>query len=437
MTATSEGDLILLRAKWLLPITAPPIQDGAVLVKGDHIIAVGKFSDLSSNPASVRLEFPDGILVPGFVNPHTHLENTHFAGVIRKPLPFNKWLLQMVRLVRSQSFEDALVAARDGIKQLVKFGVTCVGEFSRLGASFIALREAKLRGVVFKEFICLDDDETEKHLRELNEWLEASKPEGNSLLSAALGPHAPYTVTPFAFKRVLELAERRNLRLCTHAAESLHERKLIEQRKGVWRWWLSKVLRDAPLGLSPIRYLEWLGVLHSKTLLVHCVQVDDTDVTILAERKVWVVHCPRSNSNLRVGTMPLAKMLSAGINVCLGTDGLASVDSLSPLDEIRFAIKLAREHPQIYPALPPDRWLRMVTLDAAAALGLDKLVGSLERGKQADIAVFRIGLQIEDPFEALLCGAKEAALTMVAGKVINADSEIICRSYAVGCRGGC
>lgn len=123
--------------------------------------------------------------------------------------------------------------------------------------------------------------------------------------------------------------------------------------------------------------------------------------------------------------MPLAKMLSAGINVCLGTDGLASVDSLSPLDEIRFAIKLAREHPQIYPALPPDRWLRMVTLDAAAALGLDKLVGSLERGKQADIAVFRIGLQIEDPFEALLCGAKEAALTMVAGKVINADSELI------------
>jgi len=164
--------------------------------------------------------------------------------------------------------------------------------------------------------------------------------------------------------------------------------------------------------------------LHPETLLVHCVQVDDTDIAVLAERKVWVAHCPRSNSNLKVGVMPLAKMLSVGVKVCLATDGLASVESLSPLDEVRFALKLAREHHEVYPSLPLERWLRMVTLDAAAGLGVDKFVGSLERGKQADIAVFRFGLRPSDPLEALMLGAKEAALTMVAGKVVNTEGEL-------------
>ncbi|MCX7642495.1 MAG: amidohydrolase family protein [Armatimonadetes bacterium] len=424
MPEAGRHNSILLRARWVLPIAAPPIRDGAVLVRGDRIIAVGKISDLSDRNASVRLYFPDGILTPGLVNPHTHLENTRFVNSIKRPQPFNKWLFQMVRLVRSQSLEDALAAAGDGVKQLVKYGVTCVGEFSRLGASFIALREAKMRGIVFKELICLNDKETEKRLEELSGWIESARSQVSSLLSVAVGPHAPYTVTPLAFRRVLELAEKRNLLLCTHAAESHSERKFVERREGIWRWWLGGVLRDAPLGLSPIRYLDWLGILQPNTLLVHCVQVDETDISVLRERKVWVVHCPRSNANLKVGTMPLAKMLSAGVRVCLATDGLASVDSLSPLDEIRFAIELAQEHPKIYPSLSPDRWLRMVTLDSAAALGLDKFVGSLERGKQADIAVFRAGSQAEDPFEALLFGAREATLTMVAGKVIGGEVEV-------------
>lgn len=419
-----EHILTLLRAGWLLPISAPPIQDGAVLVRGDRIIAVGKFREMTTETVSVLLEFPDGILMPGFVNPHTHLENTLFANKIKREQPFDKWLLQMVRLVRSQSFGDALASSMEGVKELVKFGVTCVGEFSRLGASFIALQEAKLRGVVFKEFICLDDGEAERQLVELKNWLETVEPDRDPLLNVALGPHAPYTVTPLAFKKVLELAEKQNFRLCIHAGESPFERKFVEQREGVWRWWLGGVLRNAPLGLPPIRYLDWLGVLKPETLLVHCVQVDDADIAVLAERKVWVAHCPRSNANLRVGTMPLTKMLSKGVNVCLATDGLASVDSLSPLDEIRFAIKLAQEHPKIYPSLPPNRWLRMVTLDAAAALGVDKFVGSLEQGKQADIAVFRTSSKVKEPFEALLFGAKETALTMVAGKVLKGDSEL-------------
>ena len=117
--------------------------------------------------------------------------------------------------------------------------------------------------------------------------------------------------------------------------------------------------------------------------------------------------------------MPLEKMLSAGVKVCLATDGLASVDSLSPLDEIRFAIKLAQEHPKLYPTLPPSRWLRMVTLDAAASLGLGKVVGSLEVGKQADIAVFQVNAGFDDPYDALINEAREAIMTMFAGKVIS------------------
>jgi len=299
-----------------------------------------------------------------------------------------------------------------------KFGVTCVGEFSRLGASFHALRNSGLRAVVFKEFICLRDEDAERQLDELAQWLEDAKGLMNTLLNIALGPHAPYTVTPNAFRQVIGLAQRENCRICVHAAESPSERKLIEQRKGVWRWWLGSVLRDAPIGLSPIRYLDWLGALQPQTLLVHCVQVDENDIALLAERQVWVAHCPRSNANLKVGLMPLGKMLSAGVKVCLATDGLASVDSLSPLDEIQFAIKLAQEHPKLYPALLPNHWLWMVTLNAAASLGLDRFVGSLDAGKQADIAIFRFSASIDDPYDALLSEGREATATMVAGEFI-------------------
>ncbi|MCS7191893.1 MAG: amidohydrolase family protein [Armatimonadetes bacterium] len=410
---------IVLQAQWVVPISASPIRDSAVLVLGDVIAAVGKAKEILRRAPlkAQRIEFPEGIIVSGFVNPHIHHENTHFAEV-KKPQSFNLWLSQMVKLVKSQSFNDAYAAAKDGVVQSASFGVTSVGEFSRLGASFFALSELGLRGVVFKEFICLDDREIEDQISELENWLENAKPR-NSLLRPAIGPHAAYTVTTNAFKRVLDLAKKGNLQICIHAAESLSERKLVEKRKGVWRFWLGRVLHDAPLGLSPIRYLDWLRALKPKTLLVHCVQVDDKDISILAERKVWVAHCPRSNANLKVGVMPLAKMLSAGVKVCLATDGMASVESLSPLDEIRFAIKLSKEHPKIYPSLSPSQWLKMVTFEAASALGIDKKVGSIEEGKQADLAVFNVGSKIKDPIEALVFEAKEAELTMVAGKFIH------------------
>ncbi|MGQ9463146.1 MAG: amidohydrolase family protein [Candidatus Fervidibacter sp.] len=416
--ASAKG-FLLLRASWLLPITSPPIRDGAVLVENDQIVAVGKASEITREVACQRLEFPNGILIPGLVNPHTHLENTGFAETVKRPQPFNKWLLQMVRLVRNQKFEDALSASEIGTKHLVKFGITCVGEFSRFGASLGALEQAGLRGTVFKEFICLNEEDAEKLTKDLERWLDEHKTSAESRLLTGLGPHSPYTVTPNAFRRALKLARERNLSICVHAAESPSERKLVEQRKGIWRWWLGRVLYKAPVGLSPIRYLDWLGALSPKTLLVHCVQVDDLDIAILSERKVWAVHCPRSNANLKVGTMPLAKMLASGVKVCLATDGLASVDSLSPLDEIRFATQLGQQEPKLYPSLPPSRWLRMVTLDAASALGLDKIIGSLEPGKQADITVFQLSSPVNAPFEALLGEAKEAVFTMVAGKVLH------------------
>jgi len=411
--------LTLLMARWVLPVISPPIRDGAVVIEGDRIVAIGKWKEIAHNFSAETWEFPDGILIPGLVNPHTHLENTNFADAIKRPQTFNKWLLQMVRLVRSQTFEDALQASEKGIEQMKKFGVTCVGEFSRLGASFHALRNSGLRTVVFKEFICLRDGDAERQLGELAQWLKDAKELANPLLNIGLGPHAPYTVTPTAFKQIAELAQKERCRLCVHAAESPSERKLVEQRKGIWRWWLGSVLSDAPIGLSPIRYLDWLGVLQPQTLLVHCVQIDDADVALLAERRVWVAHCPRSNANLKVGLMPLGKMLAAGVKVCLATDGLASVDSLSPLDEIRFAIKLGREHPELYPALPPSRWLRMVTLDAAASLGLDRFVGSLEVGKQADIAIFQFSASVDDPYDALLNEGEKATATMVAGEFVH------------------
>lgn len=419
MDEVSGNDRVtLLHARWVLPVTRPPIRDGVVVVKGDQIVGIGEFKEFSGETADVRMEFPEGILIPGLVNPHTHLENTHFSGKIKRPQAFEKWLLRMIQLVRSQSFDEATAAARDGVEQLVKLGVTCVGEFSRLGASAVALQEAKLRGVVFKEYICLTNRALETREGELVRWLDTSEFVKEGLLRVGVGPHAPYTVTKKALDRIFNLAFKRNLRICIHAAESPFERRLIEERSGWLDHLFGFVVRDMPVGVSPIQYLDQVGILKWRTLAVHCVQVDETDISLLAQRGTWVVHCPRSNANLKVGTMPLAKMLSAGVKVCLATDGLASVDSLSPLDEIRFAMKLSREFPNSYPRLSPDTWLRMVTVHAAEALGFGAEAGSLEEGKQADIAVFQVSSPINDPFEALIGEAKESVLTMVAGRVV-------------------
>lgn len=410
---------ILLRARWVVPVTAPPIRDGAVLVHGERIAAVGSAQELLTRapPQVRRMEFADGIVVAGLVNPHTHLENTHFADAINRQQPFDAWIAQMRMLVSAQSFDEAVAAARDGANKLLRYGVTCVGDSSFHGATLIALKEVGLRGIVFKEFICPTDDILDDRWTAFAAWLDSAPTDER--VQVGIMVHAPYTVTPSAYRRALTLAMKRRLPFSTHVAEAPAERALIERRTGKWAQLpIAMALRDVPIGLSPIRYLNWLGVFrHDRLLLIHCVQVDDADIALLAARPVWVVHCPRSNANLQVGTMPLQKMLAAGVKVCLATDGLASAESLNPLDEVRFARRQAHRDASFSPPLSADRWLRMVTLDAAAALGLDNAIGALEVGKQADIAVFPSG-DTRDPLETLLSEATEAIATMVAGRFV-------------------
>ncbi len=412
--AAVEPKAFFLRAGWVVPISAPPLRDGALLIRDGRIAAIGKAKDIVPDRDCLRLEFPDGILLPGFINPHTHLENTHFADKLPRRQPFVQWLKTMRDLVRQQTWDEALIAARDGVAGLLRFGVTCVGDSSFHGATLMALREIGLRGVVFKELICPHEEEQDERWQAFLAWLNEA-PTGE-LIRLGIMAHAPYTVTPIMLRWAWQLASQRRLPFSIHVAESPEERALIERREGVWAHLpIAMALQKVPTGLSPVRYLDWLGILSEGVLLIHCVQVDDADIALLARAKVWVAHCPRSNANLQVGVMPLAKMLAAGVQVCLATDGLASAESLSPLDEIRFALRLSESHPSLYPALPPQWWLLMVTRDAAAALGMGSLVGSLEVGKFADLAVFCIGEEKKEPLEALLHEGREAVMTMVAG----------------------
>lgn len=406
-----------------MPIAAPPIHDGALLIRDGRIVAIGKAKDIVPERDCLRLEFPDGILLPGFVNSHTHLENTHFADKFPRRQPFVRWLKTMRDLVRQQTWDEALAAARDGVARLLRFGVTCVGDSSFHGATLTALQEIGLRGVVFKELICPREEEQDERGQAFLAWLNDAPT--SELIRLGIMAHAPYTVTPIMLRWAWQLASQRRLPFSIHAAESPEERALIERREGVWAHLpIAMALQGIPTGLSPIRYLEWLGVLSEGVLLVHGVQVDDADIALLARAKVWVAHCPRSNDNLQVGTMPLAKMLAAGVQVCLATDGLASAESLSPLDEIRFALRLSETHPSLYPTLPPERWLQMVTLNAAAALGMEHLIGSLEVGKMADLIVFAIGAVKRAPLEALLHEGQEVVMTMVAGRCMYLAEDV-------------
>ena len=177
---------ILLRARWVVPVTAPPIRDGAVLVHGERIAAVGSAQELLTRapPQVRRMEFADGIVVAGLVNPHTHLENTHFADAINRQQPFDAWIAQMRMLVSAQSFDEAVAAARDGANKLLRYGVTCVGDSSFHGATLIALKEVGLRGIVFKEFICPTDDILDDRWTAFAAWLD-SAPTDERVLAGA------------------------------------------------------------------------------------------------------------------------------------------------------------------------------------------------------------------------------------------------------------
>lgn len=425
----------ILAAKYVLPISSKPVSDGAVAIHGKKIAAVGSQADLRAKFPDADIEnFGEAAILPGFVNCHSHLEVTAMRGALDAvEHDFYTWLITLTK-IRGEilSNEDITNGALAGAVEGVRSGVTCFGDIGRFGtAGFEALRTTGLRGVLFQETdFSADQLGADEHFERLKEKFLGLRAGETELVEIGISPHAPYTVSRKLFERIARFAVDEKVKVTIHAAESPEEDELMRAGTGFFTTVYEKFGIDwtSPL-CSSIEFLSQTGVLETHPLFAHCITVADTDIEMIANSGARVAHCPKSNAKFGHGYAPFEKFLDAGIPVGLGSDSVASNNVCDILEEARFAALSARNRVDRRRFITAKDALTAATLGGACALGLGDKIGSLDIGKQADIAAVSLAdisqQPVTDIHAALIfsSNARDVKMTMVAGAEIYRDGE--------------
>jgi cytosine/adenosine deaminase-related metal-dependent hydrolase len=378
-------------AAWLINPDRPPIEGGAVLVQDGMVAATGTLSELKARSSAAVVEHHDCAILPGFVNAHTHLDLTHFPSwklrthVDYNPRHFSDWIIQLIKITRGLQTDDFRASLVEGIQKCVESGTTSVGDIVSRYELLPSYTSLPLGGRLYFEAI---GQEPTHYNQRLSLALKAAKSLRNKPLHPGLSPHTPYTTSEVNLRLIRDVAASRHLPLAVHVSESQSETDFIFNTSGPlatelypfvgWQQHLTP-----PRHCSSTELLDSLKMLTPSTLAIHCVHVTLADAQTLKNRGVTICLCPRSNERLDVGKAPLALFRKLDLPLALGTDSLASNDSISLWDEIRFALD------QFTGELSPADLLRMATVGGATALGLSDRIGSLETGKRADFQIIR------------------------------------------------
>jgi cytosine/adenosine deaminase-related metal-dependent hydrolase len=401
----------LFSADWVVPVGAPPLAGGAVLVEGDRIAAVGDASGLAAaHPGADRIDLPGCVLAPGFVNLHSHIEYAAYSG-LGDGLAFGPWISAHTKRTWRLGRDGLDAMAALGAAECVRSGMTTVVDAAYSGAAVAACSAAGLRAIVAIEAFGGDDAVAAEVVATLAGRVDALSADAGPKVELAISPHAPFTVGLALFGEMVALARAREMHVVTHLGESRHELDAMVGGTGV----LARSV--APYGRHPILELAERGLLGPETVVAHAVHVEDADIAALAATGAAVAHCPRSNALLGCGVAPLARLRAAGIRVGLGTDSPSSALSLDMFDELRAALMLARASAGDPEALSTATALQMATLDGARALGLEDR-GALAPGMLADLIAVRLDRTpfwpSDDPVSALVLGGSPGLVTLVA-----------------------
>lgn len=396
------------------------VKETSIYIEGDRIVAIG---DAPEGFAEDKvIDGKDKLVIPGLVNCHTH-SYMAFMRNVADDLSFMDWLFGTIDPIEQQmTDEDTYWGACLAILEMMKSGTTCFNDMQmNIHQTTRAVKESGMRAVISRGLVGSGNDEAgQVRLAQAYEERDAAK--DCDRLSFMLGPHAPYTCDDGFMRIVSDEAKKNNMRIHVHLSESVSE---IEQIKEKY-------------GCTPIEMANNNGLFDVPAIAAHCVQVDDKDIAILKEKGVSVVTNPASNMKLGNGFAPVSKMLEAGVNVCLGTDGAASNNSLNMFHELSLLTLIHKGVNKTPQCVSAREGFRIATINGAKALGLEKEIGSIEVGKKADLAILNLNTPSLTPKNNLIAGLSYSAngsevetviidgkITMENRKVLTMDEELV------------
>ena len=395
-------------------------DDGVVIVKGDVIAAVGPRGKLDAKyHASQILDAKGGLILPGFINGHTHAAMTLFRG-LRDDVTLNDWLYKYIFPAEAKNVNEEFVrwGTRLAAAEQIRSGVTTFADMYYFeDAVAEETKAAGMRGVLGETFIDFPapDNKNEAAMLAYSEKF-LRKWQGDPLIHAAVAPHSIYTCSQKTLVDAAAMARKYHAPILIHTAEMKKEWQDSEKQNG----------------MSPVQYLEKIGVLGPDVVSAHCIFVDTADEQILARKQVGCVHNPSSNMMIASGVSPVADMRAAGVAVGLGTDGPAgSNNDLDLMEEIDLAAKLAKITKMDPLALNAKAVVEMATIDGARALHLDREIGSLESGKKADLILISLdepsAVPMYDVYAQIAYALKgsDVQTVIVGGRIVMRDRELL------------
>ncbi len=395
-------------------------DDGSIAIKGDSIVAVGPRAQIAANYAAPReIDAAGKLVVPGFVNGHTHVPMTLFRG-LHDDVTLDDWLRKYIFPAEAKNVNEDFVrwGARLAAAEQIRAGVTTFADMYYFEDTVAEeTKAAGMRAVLGETFIDFPapDNKTEAQMLAYTEWF-LKKWQGDPLIHAAPAPHSIYTCSQKTLQDAAGLARRYHAPILIHVAEMKKE------------W--DDSMKDH--GMSPVQYLDKMGVLGRDVVAAHCIFVDTADRKTLAERGVGCVHNPSSNMMLASGVSPVPEMRALGVAVGLGTDGPAgSNNDLDIMEEMDLAAKLAKIMKVDPLALNAKAVVEMATIDGARALHLENEIGSLEAGKKADVVVLSLDhpneVPMYDPYAQLAYAIKasDVETVVIGGREVMQDHKLL------------
>lgn len=400
------ADTSLIKAKYIISGAGNILTGHEILVEGAKITAI---EPVGKHPADTVYDLGSAVLMPGFINAHTHIELTDLGRPVTRRQDLTLWLDEVRELRDGLDDNDLVKSSQKGVEASIEYGTTTIVDHANSGNSYIPLRESGMRVFLLFEMVGFPEHLYEAKAKLLDE--RSAMVEESEFLTWGVAPHSAYGVSERLLKKCRDMVNGDRL-VSVHASEHEGEVELFETGKGPFVDFLTRLGSDlskwdAP-GMTPVAYLEKLGLVTDRTLMVHSNYLRDGDFDIIKKTGASAVYCPRSHFYFYHRYHPFKKLLSEGIRVIFGTDSMVSNWSLDMLEELKFVY-------QTYDGVTPAQLVRMATADAAEALGLAGKVGKLAPGMEADIIAIHIPGNFDDPLEAVLDQRSRNIFTMTAG----------------------